>query len=83
MILMTTLKTGRCELTWIELSVPSSVLGTLHRFSYLMFIIYDVSIQGTVFQMKTLKFLHLRNLLKRQWYKVVVVYPTYIYSLKL
>lgn len=29
---------GRRELTWIELSVPSSVLGPLQRFSYLMFI---------------------------------------------
>lgn len=46
---------------WTELSVPSSVLGPLHGFSYLMLMTYDASIVSTVFHIRKLKLLHLRN----------------------
>lgn len=54
---------GKCELTWFVLSVPSSVVGPLHRFSYLN---YDVIILSTIFLVRKLKtLLHLRNIPKR------------------
>lgn len=44
-----------CELAWKELSVPGSVLGPLHRFSYLVFMTSDVRIVSTTFQIRKLK----------------------------
>lgn len=43
---------GKSELTWFALSVPSSVVGPLHWFSYLN---YDVSILSTIFLVRKLK----------------------------
>lgn len=56
---------GKGELTWIELSMPSSVLGLFYRFSYLMFHSLWCQYSKPYFPEKEAEtLLHLRSLLK-------------------